>query len=320
MSAIFAWPAELKWRDPGTALTFVVPAQQCNLSCGFCAIGQRREMRHSALRPEDYVHFIEDIVAAEPTAIISIQGHEPLLDESWAYTKAILDTARRLGVPRSLVSNGILLEARATDLRACDPSGLTVSIDSASPETHDKLRGKAGALEQTLRGIDAVAGHTGFIDRVTVSSVLLPRRPQYLHDMPGLLAELGVRHWAISPLLKIGTGEVGGPAAPTAEIIDAVLDLHERAEKYGVELVLDDELARLQLRQEDYRSFLVRRFERPGGLVRLSPSGACAIGSEILTAVDTNSPIWKPAQVAPSRFLAKVRAAHAASEALKRAA
>ena len=320
MSAIFAWPAELKWRDPGVAITLVVPATRCNLRCGFCAIGQREEVSQTALSPEDYARFVEDIVSTESTAMVSIQGFEPLLDESWAYTKTILNTAKRLGVPRSLVTNGICLEGRAKDLKECDPSGLTISVDSAHPVTHDRLRGKVGALEQTLRGIKAISKEFGSAERLTVSSVLLPRRERYLHDMPALLAELGIRHWAISPLLKIGKGRVGGPAAPSGEIIEAVLDLHDRARAHGIDLVLDDELDRLRLRSEDYGSFLVRRFERPDGLVRLAPSGAFSIGAEILSSVDETSPIWKPLQMSPSRFLKSVRAARHVPEALRRAA
>lgn len=320
MSAIFAWPAELKWRDVGVAITLVVPATQCNLRCGFCAIGQREEISQTALSPDDYAHFVEDIVSTEPTAMVSIQGYEPLLDESWAYTQTILKTAKRLGVPRSLVTNGIRLERRAKDLVQCDPSGVTVSIDSACSATHDRLRGKVGALEQTLRGIEAIRAEFGSAERLTVSSVLLPRRQRYLHDMPVLLAELGIDHWAISPLLKIGKGDVGGPVAPSSEIVDAVLDLHERALVQGIELVLDDELDQLRLRSEDYGSFLVRRFERPDGLVRLAPSGACAVGAEILSSVDEDSPVWKPRQMAPSRFLETVRSARHAPGALRRAA
>jgi hypothetical protein len=126
--------------------------------------------------------------------------------------------------------------------------------------------------------------------------------------MPELLAACGVRHWAVSPLLKVARGHVGGPVAPSDEIIEDVLWLHERSAAAGIELVLDDELDCLQARSEDYQSFTVRRFDRPDGLVRLAPSGACSVGREILRQIDDSAEVWQPAED-PVAFLAQVREA-----------
>ncbi len=306
MSAIYAWPAQLKWRDPGVALTFVVPAERCNLDCSFCAIRQRKEMSDAVLSPADYAYFVEDVVKAEPTAIVSIQGYEPLLPESWPYTQAILETAQRLGIPGSLVTNGTLLAERAPALAALDPAGVTVSIDSDIAAEHDRLRGRVGALADTLAGIRALAAIGDFDRRITVSSVLLPRRRHLLENMPALLASLGVRHWAISPLLRIGRGAAGGPVASTDAVIDDVLVLNRLAGEAGVEVVLDDELGALERREEGYGDFLVRRFDRPDGLVRLVPSGACSVGSEILSQVDAAAPVWRPHQDSPAHFLGSI--------------
>lgn len=320
MSALYAWPPELKWRDPGVALTFVVPAERCNLNCGFCAIRQRREMDDSALTPADYARFVSDIARAEPTAIVSVQGYEPLLPESWPYTSAILTAARAHSVPASLVTNGILLAERAEALAALGPAGVTVSIDSADPAQHDRLRGRAGALAETIAGIRALAAIGDFASRITVSSVLLPRRRHLLEGMPDLLASLGVRHWAISPLLRIVRDGVGGPVAPSKMVIDDVLALRMQAAAAGVDVVLDDELGALERREEQYDDLLIRRFERPGSLVRLTPSGACSVGAEILSQVCEATPVWRPSHQSPTHFLAQVLGAGARRAALRPAA
>lgn len=306
LSAIFAWPAELKWRDPGVALTFVVPAVQCNLSCSFCAIRQRREMNDSALSITDYEFFIDEIVAVEPTAMISIQGYEPLLPEAWPYTRAILSRARDLGVPSSLVTNGVLLAERAQELADLNPTGVTVSIDAAAPEDHDRIRGRDGAFAATLRGVKAIAGINGFAGRVTISSVLMPRRRGLLDGLPAVMTSVGVRHWAISPLLRIKRGVIGGAVAPSSEVIRDVLELNRRATAAGVTVVLDDELGCLEEGSEHYDSFLIRRFDRPDGLVRLTPSGACSVGREILSEVDASTPIWNR-DIPPAAFIEAAR-------------
>jgi sulfatase maturation enzyme AslB (radical SAM superfamily) len=211
-------------------------------------------------------------------------------------------------VPRSLVTNGVLLAARAADLAALDPTGVTVSIDSAEAARHDRLRGKRGAFEATVEGLRALAAIKSFAPRMTVSSVLFPHRRSYLETMPELLAACGVRHWAVSPLLEVARGHVGGPVAPSDEIIDDVLWLHAKAAAVGIELVLDDELDSLQTRKEDYHSFTIRRFDRPDGLVRLGPSGACSVGREILRQIDDSAEIWRPTED-PVAFLAHAREA-----------
>lgn len=308
MSAIFAWPAELKWQDPGVALTFVVPATACNLSCGFCAIGQRKEAIDPALTPSDYRRFVADIAGSVPTSMVSIQGYEPLLDESWTYTGAILQEARARGIPRSFVTNGTKLEKRAQQIAAFDPTGVTISIDSADAARHDRLRGKIGAFEQSVQGIRTLAAIPGMAQKLTVSSVLLPNRTEYLLGMPKLLRALGIEQWAISPLLSIEKSAVGGPVDSSGAIIAAVLELHKQAVQYDIEIVLDDELAVLESGQENYRDFLIRRFDRPDGLVRLSPSGACSIGRQILTEVDDECAVWNPNDNALA-FLQALRAA-----------
>ncbi len=307
MPSIFAWPADLKMRDPGVALTVIVPAHACNLSCSFCAIRQRKEISGTRLRPEDYVYFLDDIVQSQPTAMISIQGYEPLLPEAWPYTVAILERARALDVSRSLVTNGITLVEYASELAALSPTGITVSIDSADHAAHDKLRGKAGALAATLAGLRALVAQDNMARRISISSVLMPRKRHLLDGMPALMAELGISHWCISPLLRIGHGQLGGAVALSESVIDDVLHLHHLAKAAGVEVVLDDELSCLETRHEAYDQFLIRRFDRPDGLVRLAPSGALSVGRAILRDVDASTPVWDPRQ-SPRQFLREAQA------------
>src|SRR5258707_5238450 len=100
----------------GQFLTFVVAAPSgCNLACSFCIVRQRREIAETYLTPNDLVRFVREAVERRPTFALAIQGYEPLLPESLAFTQAILGTGRFLGIPTSLVTNGTKL-ADAVDL------------------------------------------------------------------------------------------------------------------------------------------------------------------------------------------------------------
>jgi hypothetical protein len=308
MSVLFAWPAQLKLQDPGLAVTFVVPATACDLKCRFCAIRQRREVGDAQLAPQDYAYFLRDLAGKHPTAIASIQGYEPLLEESWQYTRAILHEANACRVPASLVTNGTNLTRRAVELADLLPSGVTVSLDSADVQVHDRLRGVPGTFQKTLSGIAALLALPYFKGRVTVSSVLMPKQPHLLFGLPPLLADLGVRTWAVSPLLRIGSARTGGAIGSSQQIKNDIRCLQGRADKAGIELILDDELGDLTSGDSSYNEFFVRRFDRPDGLLRLGPNGACSVGADILREVDADTPRWNPRAQSPTEFFKHLRA------------
>lgn len=320
MAVVFAWPNELRDISKGLALTFVTPAVQCNLSCSFCAIRQRRETQDPVLTPTDYAYFIDDVASSEAVAIVSIQGYEPLLTESWIYTETILRTAQRRQLPSGLVTNGILLRDRCDELVDLKPTGITVSIDSADEEIHDRIRGRTGALARTLDGIRALT-RVMQTDRLTVNSVLQPGRRAFLDDMPMLLARLGIRYWVVSPVLKIGRATPGGPVGSSRTIVEDLLRLREVAACSGIQLMLDDELNQLDPAMVDLAGLLVRRFDRPEGLLRLTPSGACSVGRDILTRVGPQTPVWRPdGNVAPRDFVRALRPTSATPESLREVA
>jgi MoaA/NifB/PqqE/SkfB family radical SAM enzyme len=305
MAAMFAWPSQLKVESSGLALTFVLPAESCDLSCSFCAIKQRKETNKQTnnLSVEDYVYFLEDVVQNQDTAIMAIQGYEPLLPESWPYTQAILETGRRLGIPTSLITNGTLLSEKYKELSELQPTGVTISIDSDIAAEHDKLRGKVGAFETSIAGIKLLASVPGFSDRITLSSVLMPRRRHLLEGMPKLLNSLGLRYWVVAPLFRMNKADIGGPVGTPSQIVEDLLILSKIASDYDVSLVLDDELKILPKDEFAYTDLLVRRFNRPDGLIRLVPSGACSSGEDILRHVDDSTPVWHPGEIAPYQFL-----------------
>ena len=211
-------------------------------------------------------------------------------------------------MPSGIVTNGIVLSERCRDLAALQPTGVTVSIDSADPATHDRLRGRSGALDATLAGAKALAAIEDYAARLTITSVLLPRRRRFLEGMPRLLAGLGLRRWVISPVLRIGAKDLGGPVAESREILDDLAVLERLAQEAGIEVILDDELGRLGS-GSDFRHLTIRRFARPDGLVRLTPSGACSVGSDILREVGPDTPIWRPLEQSARAFLDAIRPA-----------
>jgi sulfatase maturation enzyme AslB (radical SAM superfamily) len=293
----------------GQFLTFVVPAPSgCNLKCAFCLIRQRGEITDTRLRPNDFARFIREAAQRAPIFALAIQGYEPLLPESLPYTQATLATGRFLGLPTSFVTNGVKLVDAIDLLTTLSPNKIAVSLDAASAEVHDRIRGVDGAWAAAVRGIERAATVLAPRTRLVVSSVLLPSRRHYLDAMPARLRDIGIDRWIINPMLRVGSGQAGGPVADRANLYRDLLILQEAADRAGVRLTVDDEFDHLGHRTASashlsLRKLHVRTLPPNVEIFRLTPSGQCSMGDGILKQVTPDTPRWQPGAMHAGDFL-----------------
>lgn len=294
------------------AATFVVPAPRgCNLTCPFCIIRARREAKplEHALTAEDYTQFLHALCAQHRVGLVSLQGYEPLLPESWPYSAALLETARSLGIDTALITNGTHLAERVSDLVRLEVKGITVSIDSGDPALHDASRGTTGAFAQALHGL-RVASASPLRERVMVASVLQCKKSHYLRGMPTLLKDLGIKQWVVTPVYKVGHSTVGGIADSHESIVLQLRWLNSLSGQNGIQMLVDDEFSELAegttgklMRREALR---LRQLERLESVVRLSPNGSCSVGRDILRRADGGVPRWRAKDEEASDFVARV--------------
>jgi MoaA/NifB/PqqE/SkfB family radical SAM enzyme len=292
----------------GQFLTFVVPAPSgCNLHCSFCLIRQRREVTEDFLGPDDLARFVREAAERALIFALAIQGYEPLLRTSLPYTQAILATGRLLDLPTSLVTNGVFLADAVDLMRALAPTKIAISLDAASGDIHDRIRGVTGAWSAAVNGIEQA---TKFLPRtrLAVSSVLLPGKRHYLESMPKRLREIGVDEWIVNPLVRIGRSHVGGPVDDRTSLFNDLLVLQEAAKRGGVRLIVDDEFGHLDhvpasIRRPALRSLYVRTLPANVSIFRLVSSGQCSTGEGILKRLKLDAPRWQPGVVHAGDFL-----------------
>jgi len=293
----------------GQFLTFVVPAPSgCNLKCSFCLIQQRREAVGDCLQPEDLVRFIREAAERSPIFALAIQGYEPLLPTSLPYTRAVLETGRSLGVPTTLVTNGVFLHEAVDLLNSLAPAKIAISLDSDSAAIHDRVRGVAGAWTATVAGIQRAVEVLAPRTKLAVSSVLLPSKRQHLEGMPAHLQEAGIEEWIVNPLLRCGPEKCNGPVGERRSLFQSLLGLKEAADRADIRLKVDDEFDRLGhrsacARQPELSSLEVRRLPLAIDLFRLGPTGRCSVGQEIMKPVTPDVPQWQPNAINAGVFL-----------------
>ncbi len=299
MAVVAALPMAKKLRLEGLIATFVVPAPKgCNLNCSFCIVRARREALAGvgALSIDDYVHFLDAMAAKQQVGVMSLQGYEPLLPESWAYSEALLKRASELDIVTALVTNGTHLEDRVADIVRLNVDGITVSLDASESELHDLSRGTVGAFAKTISGLKKAAA-SPLRQRIIIASVLHPRRAHYLHGIPALLASLGIEQWVITPVQRVGSLAAGGPVQHYDEIASELLALHKIAKKHGIDMLVDDEFDHLMADSSNVVPIeqpRFRRLPRLSRVVRLTPTGSCSVGEDILSRVGDRTPHWQP--------------------------
>lgn len=120
----------------------VHPSRWCNLSCLHCYSSSGPYQ--TAKLPHDILCAALRDAAAEGYTWASISGGEPLMYGGLLH---LLDAARSAGMGTSVVTNGILLDARRIEGLATRLDLLQISIDGR-PELHDRIRGSEGAFRR----------------------------------------------------------------------------------------------------------------------------------------------------------------------------
>ncbi len=192
----------------------------CNLQCTHCWVDAGVTSSASHVPSKTLRRIIAEFADLGGEGV-RFTGGEPLCHPDWL---DLVRLARSLGYGEiSLQTNAMLITDRhAAVLAEHDFPGLVIqiSLDGASPQTHDLVRG-AGAFDAALAGIGRLAG-AGLGPRL---AVFFTEMRHNLHEIPELLQlceRLRVASVATGALVACGRAAEQGPVAP------ASLDQYQR--------------------------------------------------------------------------------------------
>jgi Fe-coproporphyrin III synthase len=199
---------------------------RCNLLCSHCYMEAGPEARREdELTTEEAKALIDDLAGLR-VPLLLFSGGEPLVrDDFWDLARY----AAEKDLTTALSTNGTLITPEvARNLKDVGVEYAGVSLDGASPETHDRMRGVPGSFERALRGLEncvAVGLKCGV--RVTVTR----ENHTEISDLIDLALAAGVPRFCVYWLVPSGRGRelrAAGRLRP-AEIREVLDLLYRRA-------------------------------------------------------------------------------------------
>lgn len=198
----------------------------CGLACRHCRANAMPLRDPLELTTQEGFDLIDDIVAyGPPRPILVITGGDPFERDDLCelVTHA---TSQGLHVALSPSVTPRLTRDRLTALRAAGARALSLSLDGARPETHDRVRGIDGVHHNTLAAA-ATARELGY--RLQINTTVTLDNVGELPDVLAWVIDAAVSLWSVFLLVPTGRGALlaGLDADQVEEVLHWLHDIGE---------------------------------------------------------------------------------------------
>jgi radical SAM protein len=196
----------------------------CSLACRHCRAQASPISDPNELTPDEGRALLERFAAFEdPKPHVVLTGGDPLERRDLF---ELIAHARSLGLAVSVSPSATprLTPEVVCRLKEAGVSAISLSIDHASAEQHDALRGVPGCFARTLAAARAAADARLMVQVNTLVCT------ETLDDLPGVHAlsvDLGVARWSLFFLVSVGRGTVLEPidAVAAERLLEWLADL-----------------------------------------------------------------------------------------------
>ena len=224
----------LPFRFDGPLLIVWNYTNMCNLRCKYCyqSAGKPKE---DELSFEEKIDLINMMVDAN-VSYVAFSGGEPIMGPRFwdvlSYASKHLHT--------TIATNGTLLEDRrlVDRIADCGARNVFVSLDGATAESHDFIRGK-GSFVRTIRGIKNLVNNAHL--HVGINNVVTKRN---FHEVPVLLElarELRVNSFSHYNFIPTGRGKDAFEQDLTAEqreeLMNVLYEWHMKRKETGLNVL-----------------------------------------------------------------------------------
>jgi radical SAM protein with 4Fe4S-binding SPASM domain len=240
----------------------IITTYKCNLRCSMCNLWRRdeeyREIGKKELSTDEMKQVIDDF-AAIGTAGIGFTGGEPLFRRD---IYELIHHTKNKGMMTHMSSNGFnISENVIKNLIGSGLDAVGFSLDGATAETHDMIRGVKGSFDRVINAIKTVnkinsqSSKKLLVVAVTVISTLNLKEIKRLVD---LLKALGVNKISFIPFHDIGVLSDKTPIMKKHKIDFKEMQLLDETIDYLINLkkqenIIDSSINYLQLFKQCFR-------------------------------------------------------------------
>jgi radical SAM protein len=185
-------------------LVYWEATQSCALACIHCRAAALAQRHPDEVTTSEARAFLRQIVRfeSEPLPHLVITGGDPLRRPD-LFT--LIDEGRSLGLSISVTPAGS--EALTTQVveqfKEAGVASLALSLDGATPDTHDAFRGVAGSFAWTLAGARTIMAQ-GI--PLQINTMVTAETIDELPQIYQVVKELGIARWALFFLIATGRG------------------------------------------------------------------------------------------------------------------
>lgn len=176
--------------------------RSCDLACRHCRASAIRSRHPMELSTQEAELFIEQVVQAAPEHFI-FTGGDPMMRPDLLHLVQYA-TTRGLNVSMSPSATPRLLEADLVAFKEAGLRRISLSLDGASQESHDRFRGIRGTWTATMAAIQA-ATEAGL--EFQINTTFTRQNVDEFDAFVSLMDELKPKLWSVFLLVPTGRGK-----------------------------------------------------------------------------------------------------------------
>ena len=214
--------------DQRPLLVFWEMTKACQLACFHCRANAQLVGAPDELNTSEGRALIDSLaLIGAPRPILILTGGDCLMRDD---VVTLASYARSVNVPVAIAPSVTprLTDATLDSLRDAGVKSASLSLDGASPLTHDAVRGIPGHFDSTIKAITRLREH-GFTTQI--NTTVMPANVRELADVAKLLHDLGVNVWEVFFLITTGRGT--DVTATSAQENEDVCHFLVDASRYG---------------------------------------------------------------------------------------
>lgn len=242
---------------------------KCNLSCIHCYYNANHKAKRRELTTLQALNIIDQLADLKVFEAY-LTGGEALLRHDWPI---LIKKLREKKIQVGIISNGTRIDrAAAKTLANLGVKWVQISIDGASPEVHDKVRGLAGGWEKSVAAIrylrqNNIRTHVSFV----------PTKINF-RDVKGVIAlcvEMGLEYFVTDMLVLTGRAALNfdNVKLNAEEYTEFFALLEEAAKVYADKLMI----IAPSREKETIKTYVKARGAAPNIWCIITPEGSCRL-------------------------------------------